>query len=365
MPIRPNVLRMHPYTPGKPIAEAQRELGLERVVKLASNENPLGPSPKAIESVKRAAEEMHLYPDATGHELKEALSKRFDLPTNQIVLGSGSDELIHLLGLVFLGSEDDEVLVGDPSFVRYDAAAQLAPAKLIKVPLDQDYKHDLWSMAQRATDKTKLVFIANPNNPTGTIVLKPELDRFLQDLPPDAVTVLDEAYFEFAADVPNFPNSLEYVRAGKNVVGLRTFSKTYGLAGIRIGYAFASSEIADGLERVRAPFNVSSLAQAAAVAAISDEEHITRTVANNREGVREIKSALEAAGAKACESYANFVFADLGRPAKPIYDQLLARGVIVRPIWNPNCLRVSVGTPEEVAIFKKAFEAVMAVAIGA
>lgn len=360
--IRPNVLRMEPYSPGKPISEVQRELGLSHVVKLASNENPLGPSPAAIAAVKAAAEEMHLYPDASAYALRNAISERFDMPMETIFVGNGSDELIHMLGLLFLDGQNDEMIVGDPSFVRYDAAAQLAPSKLIKVPLDAGYRHDLPAMARAASEHTKLIFIANPNNPTGTIVRRAELDRFLADLPSQATVVLDEAYFEFAADEPDYPVSIDYVRAGKSVIGLRTFSKTYGLAGIRIGYGFASAEIVDAFNRAREPFNANALAQAAAIAALRDDEHIRQTVENNRRGMARMVEALTRLGSTPCESHGNFVFADLHRPAQPVFRALLERGVIVRSgeiFGTPTCIRVSVGTDDEVEAFVEAIEAVL------
>jgi len=361
--IRPNVRRMEPYSPGKPVSEVKRELGLESVVKLASNENPLGPSPKAVEAVRRAAESMHVYPDGSAYELRQALASRFGLSGKQILLGNGSDELIHLLGLVFLGSPEDEMVVGDPSFVRYDAAAHLADCKLVKVPLDGDLVHDLRAMARAITPRTKIVFVANPNNPTGTIVRKAEVDAFLNDLPEGVLLVLDEAYYEFAADVPDFPNSLDYLREGRPVVGLRTFSKAYGLAGIRIGYGFAPEEVVDAVDRAREPFDVNSLAQAAAVAALEDDAHVARTVANNRVGAARIAEALRQAGARVFPTYANFVYADLGRPAQPVFDALLRQGVIVRTattMGSPTGLRVSVGTPDEVDRFVEAFRKVVA-----
>lgn len=354
--IRPNVLGMHAYTPGKPISEVRRELGLDRIIKLASNENPLGPSPKAVAAVKAAAEQMHSYPDANAFDIKAALSAHYGIAADHIFLGNGSDELIHMLGMLFLGSPTDEVVVGDPSFVRYDAAAHLAPCKLVKVPLDADYRHDLKAMAAAVSSQTKLVFIANPNNPTGTIVRLPEVRAFLRDLPKDTVTVLDEAYFEFAREVPDYPSSVDLVLDGANVIGMRTFSKTYGLAGIRLGYGFASREVVDAFDRAREPFNVNSLAQAAAIAALGDTEHIQRTIENNRSGLQRMTEALEAFGAKVCESYANFVFADLGQPCGPVVSALLKRGVIIRGgeiFGTPNCVRVSVGTPEEVDVFER------------
>jgi histidinol-phosphate aminotransferase len=363
IPIRPNVRIMEPYSPGKPISEVKRELGLERVVKLASNENPFGPSPLAVAAVKQAAGEMHLYPDGAAYDLREAISKKFGLPHSQLLVGNGSDELIHLLGLVLLGSPEDRAVVGDPSFVRYDAAAQLAPCELVKVPLDSTQTHDLTAMRKAVTEHTKMVFVANPNNPTGTIVTKRDLDAFIADLPDDVTTILDEAYIEFAADAPEFPDSVEYVREGKNVVGLRTFSKVYGLAGIRMGYGFAPAEIVDAVNRAREPFDVNSLAQAAAIAALGDDEHVRRTVANNRKGIARITEVLQSVGAKAYPTYANFVFADMGKPAASVFDALLRKGVIVRccdSMGCPNCLRITVGTEEENEIFAEALRSVSA-----
>jgi len=365
IPIRPNVLEMQAYSPGKPIDEVKRELGLDRVVKLASNENPFGPSPRAIEAVKKAVERMHIYPDAAAHDLKGALSARLSLPTTNLMVGNGSDELIHLIGLILLGDED-QMVMGDPSFSRYDAAAQIGESRLIKVPLDAEYRHDLPAMARATTAKTKLIWIANPNNPTGTIVRKAELDRFLDDLPEDVVVVLDEAYYEFAAEVPDFPNARDYVAAGKNVIGLRTFSKAYGLAGIRLGYGFGPETIIDAINRVREPFNVNCLAQLAGIAALEDQEHVRKTVENNRRGLNTLAGVFERVGAKPCESFANFIYADLGRPARPVFQALLERGVITRSgdvLGNPNCLRVSVGSEEEMQIFVEELENVLSPAV--
>jgi len=360
--IRPNVLKMIPYAPGKPIEEVQRELGLSHVVKLASNENPFGPSPKALEAVKKAAERMHIYPDGASFELKSAIASHFNQPLSRVMVGNGSDELIHLIGLIFLGGGDEEMIMGDPAFSRYDPAAHLVPIKLIKVPLDQKFTHDLTAMAAAVTENTRLLFIANPNNPTGTIVRKPDVDRFLADLPPYVTVVLDEAYYEFAADQKDFPNALEYVNEGKNVISLRTFSKAYGLAGIRVGYGFASEEIVDAVNRVREPFDVNSLAQAAAIAALDDGEHMRKTVDNNRRGLDYLTTALRDGGAEPMDSYANFIFADLRRPAEPVFEALLRKGVITRAgraVGDENCLRVSVGTPDELEFFAKAFKEVM------
>lgn len=360
-PIRPNVSGMKKYPPGKPKAEAQRELGLAHVIKLASNENPLGPSPLAIEAAKRAAETMNFYPDANGFELCRAISTKFEVDDDCIALGNGSDELIFYLGQVLLGSPEDEVVMGDPSFMRYDAAAQLTPCKLIKVPLDSSLKHDLTAMRGAVTDRTRIVFIANPNNPTGTIVRQAGVDAFLADLPEGVLTVFDEAYFEFAAHVPDYPNGLEMLKQGKAVASLRTFSKTYGLAGIRIGYGFMDAELVEAINKVRMPFNVNSLAQAAAVAALQDTEHIARTTENNKRGIDRMTEVLQGLGFRVFESFANFVFADTGDDAGRLAQALLEKGIIVRPgsaFGTPNCLRVSVGTEAEVDAFVEAIREV-------
>lgn len=355
---------MSPYIPGKPIDEVKRELGLDRVVKLASNENPFGPSPLAIEAVQRAANELHIYPDGAAYHLRAAISAKFGMPESQILLGNGSDELIHMIGQVLLDGPDDEVIVGFPSFVRYDASAFITGAKLVRVPLDADYRHDLEAMAAAITPRTKLIFIANPNNPTGTIVRQSELEAFLGKVPAGVAVVLDEAYFEFASGEPGYPVSVDLVKAGYPVIGLRTFSKTYGLAGIRVGYGFASAEFCDGFERAREPFNVNSLAQVAAVAALGDDEHLRKTVEHNRAGLVRMADALRRVGASPCESFANFVFVDMHRPAGPLFQEFLRRGVIVRSgesLGAPTCLRVSVGTDEEIDAFIEALNAIMAV----
>lgn len=357
--IRPNVLQMQPYSPGKPVEEVKRELGLADVVKLASNENPWGPSPKAVEAVRRAAERMHLYPDASAYELKRAIAAKFGVKPEEVLLGNGSDELIHLLGLVFLSGPADKVVVGYPSFVRYDAAAHLSDSQLVRVPLDSEWRHDLPAMAAAVDADTRLVFVANPNNPTGTVVRKEAFEAFMDSLPAGLPVVLDEAYWEFARDEPQMPCSLDYLRAGKPVIGLRTFSKAYGLAGIRVGYGFAPAEVVDAVDRAREPFNVNSLAQAAALAALDDDEHLERTTRGNREGLDRIAEAVRALGCKPVESFANFICIDVGRPAQGVFESLLHKGVIVRSGGWGNSIRVSVGTRQEVDRFLQAFQEVM------
>jgi len=363
IPIRANVLGMKPYIQGKPIDEVKRELGLDRVVKLASNENPFGPSPKAISAVQDAASTMHMYPDGSAFELKEAISQKFGIGHDNIFVGNGSDELIHLLGLLVLDGPEHELMMCDPGFARYDASAHIAPSKLVKIPLDNKLVHDLDAMADAINENTRIVYVANPNNPTGTVVRKSALDRFIDRVPDHVLVVLDEAYFEFAMDLPEFPTSLDYVREGReNVLGLRTFSKAQGLAGIRVGYGFAHERIVDAINRIKEPFNVNRLAQIAAIAALGDDEHVRNTVVHNRRGLDLLAGVFAEVGAEPFESFANFTYADFHRPTRPIYQALLERGVITRPgdlLGNPTCLRVSIGTQEEMEIFVEELREVM------
>ncbi|MFQ3588153.1 MAG: histidinol-phosphate transaminase [Fimbriimonadaceae bacterium] len=358
LPIRENVLAMTPYSPGKPIEEVKRELGLERVIKLASNENPLGPSPKAVAAVRAAADAIHLYPDGSAHDLRLAIGRKFGFPPEQILLGNGGDEILRMLGWVLIDSPEDEVLTADPSFIVYGDTAKIAPCRWVKVPVDAGYGIDLTAMAGRLGERTRIVFLANPNNPTGTVLKKSDFDAFLRDVPDTALVVLDEAYYEFAADLPDFPHAIDYVRAGvPNVVCLRTFSKAYGLAGVRCGYGFAPAELVDAVHRARQPFHVNSLAQAAAIAALEDDEHVARTVANNTRGLDRLAEIVREVGGTPIPGRANFLLADFGRPAGPLFRALLERGVIVRsgePLGAPTCLRISVGTDEETELFGKA-----------
>lgn len=354
---------MKPYSPGKPIDEVKRELGLADVVKLASNENPLGPSPKAVAAVSAAAGAMHLYPDAAAFALKEKLAGHLRLPMNQVMVGNGSDELIHYLGQVFLEGPDTSVVIGDPTFVRYEASGQLSASRVVKVPLDASWTHDARAMADRFDQSTRLVYIANPNNPTGTIVKRQDVDWLVGRLPSGALLVLDEAYFEFAADVPDFPNAADYVREGAPVCGLRTFSKAYGLAGIRIGAGFASAEVVDLVDRIREPFNANLLAQAAAIAALDDQAHVASTVAANRRQLARVEALAASLGLSVVPTYANFVCIDLGRPAEPVFQALLQKGIITRSghvLGMPAHLRVSLGTDAEMAAFEAAFRKVLA-----
>ncbi|MBA4293565.1 histidinol-phosphate transaminase [bacterium] len=359
--LRANVLRMTPYTPGKPIDEVKRELGLTEVVKLASNENPLGPSPKAVEAVANAAKAMHLYPDAGGYDLKLAISETFGVGMDEVMIGNGSDELIHLLGLVFL-EPGDNVVIGSPSFVRYDAAAELSDVELRRVPLDADWRHDLGAMATACDERTKLVFVANPHNPTGTVLTHSEVATFLDALPEGVVAVLDEAYFEYSAGLEDRLDAVSLIAGGLNVVVLRTFSKAYGLAGIRVGFGIASAAIIDAVNRAREPFNVNSLAQAAAIAALGDPDHLDESVRVNLDGLSRVSQAMREWGFETVPSRANFICVNVRRNGGEVFQALLREGVIVRsgvPLGMPEYIRVSIGTPAEMDAFLAAFERVV------
>ncbi|MBI3912435.1 MAG: histidinol-phosphate transaminase [Armatimonadetes bacterium] len=355
-----HVQRLIPYSPGKPIEEVKRELGLTDVIKLASNENPLGPSPRALAAMQAAAAHVGLYPDGSCYSLVQALARHWDVPTEYLIAGNGSDEIIHFLGLAYL-RPGDEVLSCEPTFVRYQSAAILNQAEYIAPPL-RDFRYDLAAMAERLSPRTRMVFIANPNNPTGTIVAAAEMRRFLDLVPESAIVVVDEAYCEYATS-PDYPQTWPYVREGRNVVVLRTFSKIYALAGLRVGYGIARPEIIAALHQVREPFNVSSLAQAAAMASLEDREQVERSRRTNREGLVQLTAGFARLGLRWVPSQANFILVDVGRPCVPVFQALLRRGVIVRTgdiFGLPTWLRVTVGTAAENERFLGALSAALA-----
>ncbi len=348
MRARPHLWQLEPYPPGKPLEVLKRELGLNEIIRLSANENPLGASPRVLQAIQQFLPNIHLYPDGACQHLRQALSAFYNLPPDHFAFGNGSDELIHFLGLAYL-EPGDEVIVANPSFVRYDATALLNNAILHRVPLTPDYRHDLPAMSARVNPHTKLLFIANPNNPTGTIVHRAELEALLNALPAHVLIVLDEAYFEYV-DHPDYPDGLDYVRAGRNVVVLRTFSKAYGLAGLRIGYAVARPEILEPLERVREPFNVNSVAQVAAAAALTDQEHVQRIRELNRQGLQFFYRLCEQLRLPYVPSWANFVLMDVGRDSREVAGKLLQQGILVRTgdiFGMPTFLRVNTGTAEQ------------------
>jgi len=335
-----------PYVPGKPISEVMREYGLDDVIKMASNENPLGVSPSAAAAMQEAIPTLHHYPDGAGFDLRTALAEHFDVRFDQVCIGNGADDLILELSMAFL-EDGDEVVVSRSSFPMYDIYASAMRARMVKTPLNSDQGIDLDAMAAAVTDRTKLIYVCNPNNPTGTIVPASDVDAFLDRVPERVLVVLDEAYFEMV-DSDAFPPSLTYVRNERpNVFVMRTFSKVYGLAGIRIGYGFSHRAVISTLLRIKPPFNVNVLAQRAGIAALQDQAFVKQSVQANREGRHYLYRELDALGLPYAESHTNFVLLRVGEHAPAVQQQLLERGVIVRPCGGydlPEFLRVSIGT---------------------
>ena len=334
------------YEPGKPIEETARELGLkpEEIIKLASNENPLGPSPRAQEAMRDEIAKAHLYPDGGGYKLRTALAEKHGVEFGNVVLGNGSNEIIELLCHSFL-KPGVALIAAEHAFVVYKLMATLFGADYKEVP-DPGFVHDLEGMADAITPETRLVFIANPNNPTGTLVGQEEIDRFVDRLPDHVVAVFDEAYFEF---LPDAPDTIKHVKAGKNVVVMRTFSKAQGLSALRIGYGLAPAPIAGLLNRARQPFNANAIAQAAALAWMQDEEHIAATVENNRIGLEFFQSSFAERGWEFVPSVANFVLVNVGDGDR-VFAGLLKKGVIIRAMRGyklPEWVRISIGTPSQ------------------
>jgi histidinol-phosphate aminotransferase len=337
-----HIEKLKPYVPGKPIEETQRELGLEHVIKLASNENPLGPSPRAVEAMASAVREVHLYPDGSCFHLVRALAAHLSVDPGQVFVAAGSNEIIELIIRTFM-LRDDAALLTAGSFIMYKVALQAHGRHFVEVPMREGYRYDLAAMA-KALPGMRVVFLANPDNPTGTAFDRAELDAFLAQVPKDTLVVLDEAYFEYV-DWADYPNGVELFRKHENLIVLRTFSKIYGLAGVRLGYGVMNAPLAGYLNRTRMPFNVSSLAQVAGVAALEDTEHVHTTREHTIRGMRYLETELRALGLTVPHSHANFVLVDLGRPALPVYEALLHKGLITRPVphLSLNTLRISVG----------------------
>ena len=338
-----NIKNITPYSPGKPIEELERELGISGSIKLASNENPLGPSPKAVAAIKRALAGLNRYPDGSGYYLSQALAKKYDVDISQIILGNGSNELIELVVRTFI-QPGDEVISADPSFVVYKMITQAAGGTNVVVPL-KDNRHDLDAMAGRLSGRTKIVFIANPNNPTGTMNRSAEMDRFMDRVPAHVIVAVDEAYTEYVLRT-DYPDSLDYLKAAKNVLALRTFSKIYGLAGLRIGYGITTPEIAELMNKVRQPFNTSSLGQIAAVAALSDRKHVERSLAINNEGKQFLYHSFDRLGISYIPTETNFILFESPFDGRELYNTLLKTGVIIRAMGGKK-LRVTIGLPDE------------------
>lgn len=362
------VQAIQPYQPGKPIEELERELGLTDILKLASNENPLGSSPKAMAAMSAGLGSLGLYPDGSGYQLKAAIAAKFGLNSDQITLGNGSNDVLDIIARVYL-DKDRAAVFSEYAFAIYAIVTQSTGAELRIAKANppthyaMPYGHNLPNMAAKIDDKTSLVFLANPNNPTGTWLNKTDLYRFLQTVPSHIVVVIDEAYTEYVTD-PDFPNALPWLKEFPNLIVTRTFSKIYGLAGLRVGYAASSPEIADMLNRVRQAFNVNSLALTAARAALDDEDFLQQSVEANSAGLQQWFNACAENSWEYIPTVGNFITVNVKRPAAPIYQALLHEGIIVRPIGGyglPQHLRITVGTLEQnercIAALKKVLAA--------
>ena len=347
------------YPPGKPLEELERELGITDSIKLASNENPLGPSPLAMQAIARQIETLHRYPDASAYYLKERLSRHLGLVPEQLICGNGSDEILELLVRAFL-LPGEEVISAAPSFLMYGLLTQGAGGIFRPVPL-KDFRVDLPAVLQAIRPNTKLIIINNPNNPTGTVIYRQEWEDFLAALPPHVLVIVDEAYIDFV-NQPDIPDCINYLQEDLSLIGLRTFSKAYGLAGLRIGYGYGPSTLIGYLDRLRSPFNVNSLAQAAALAALDDHEFLAQTRHLVKEGLAFFYQELDRLGLSYVPTQANFLLIHVGRDSREVYDQMLRQGVIIRAMTSyqlPEYIRINAGLPAENQRFMQTFKRVL------
>ncbi len=344
---RKHIPAIMPYPPGKPIEEVEREYGLVSVIKLASNENPLGPSKKAIRAMREAADQMHLYPDGFGYYLKKAISKKYRVRIDRIVLANGSDEISDMIAVAYL-NKSDQVIFSEHDFISYKLAAMSAGCRFTEVSL-KNWRVDLDGILRAISPKTKLICLANPSNPIGSMIGRVEFEAFIRKVPPRVLVLLDEAYAEYVS-TRSYPNGLRYLQQYPNLIVARTFSKAYGLAGLRVGYGFADADIIRNFDRVRPPFNVNRMAQAAALAALEDTAHVKRSAEMNRRGMKVLEAGFRRLGLEWIPSKANFILVDCQIAAGPIVESLLRQGVIVRPVGLyglGNHIRITVGRASE------------------
>jgi histidinol-phosphate aminotransferase len=353
-----NIRELVPYEPGKPIEDLQREYGLRKAVKLASNENPLGPSPLAVKALRRKSNDLHWYPDGDCHYLKQAISSWLNVKKEEILVGNGSNEIIELIIRTFL-QPGEKVVVSEFAFIVYELITRAAMGEVVAAP-SKAYGHDLSAMAKAVDSKTKIVFVANPNNPTGTYNKSDEVEKFLKSVPKNVLVVMDEAYFEYVRE-KDYPDSLQYLPRHPNLIVLRTFSKIFGLAGLRVGYGIARADVVGLVNRVRQPFNVNSIGQAAATSAIHDDRHIRKSVELNEDGKVFLYRRLARMGLEAVPSAGNFLLIRVGN-GREIFKKLLPKGVIVRPLDPyrlPEFIRATVSTMGENRKFLRALEQVL------
>ena len=355
---RENILNIKPYQPGKPIEEVQRELGLKKVIKMASNENAIGPSKKAVTAIKKSISRVNRYPDGNCHYLKERLAQRLKVHPSNLIIGNGSDEIIILAVRAFL-NEGEEAIIADKTFLVYKLAIIAQNGRVVSVPM-KDFRYDLKEMKKAITKRTKLVFIANPDNPNGTYVTKKEVEAFLKGLPEDLILFFDEAYYEFVRE-RDYPDMMRYLK-NRNLIIARTFSKVYGLSGLRVGYGISHPDMINYMNRVREPFNVNSLAQAGALAALDDEGHLRQTLKLVSRGKEYIYNNLKRLGIRYVPSVTNFILIDVGRDSTRVFEKMLKLGVIIRDMkpWDmDNFIRVTVGTMDENRRFIQCLESVL------
>ena len=353
------IAELRAYVPGKPIEELEREYGISGSIKLASNENPIGPSPKAVEAIKEVLADLHRYPDGNSHNLRQRLGEKLQVARNNIVVGNGSNEIIELLARTFL-RPGDEVIMPDPSFLMYEIMVQAGGGRPVKVPL-KDMVVDLEGMAESVSQDTRMIVVNNPNNPTGTIVSKDGFENFLDRTPAEVIVVVDEAYIEFVRD-KMCPIGIDYLDGGKMVVTLRTFSKAYGLAGLRVGYGVMKEDMAEFINRVRQPFNTNMVAQVGALAALDDDLFFQRTIRMVHEELDFLYEKINEMGLRYFPTETNFFLIDVQQDAKRVFERMLRSGVIVRAMTAyayPTCIRVNVGLPEENRRFVEALKAVL------
>ncbi len=353
--VAPHISTLVPYPPGKPIEELEREYGISGSIKLASNENAWGPSPKAVAAIRDALQNLHRYPDGSCYYLAKGLSEKLGVRPEELVFGNGSNEIIGLLIAAFLQS-GDEVITSHPTFLMYQKLVQVQGGINTVVELTETMNHDLAAILGAVSSKTRMIFLDNPNNPTGTIIDKDAFASFMEQLPDEVMVVLDEAYVDFMTPELRI-DVLAYIREGRPVAALRTFSKAYGISGLRLGYGIMGVEMADYLNRVRQPFNVNSLAQVGGVAALSDEEHYRMTLQKSREGIAWLSKEVEKLGCRPMETHTNFFLIDVKGDGKKLYEHMLHQGVIVRPMLAygyPNYIRITAGRADENQRFVKA-----------
>ncbi len=361
MIFRKELDKVNTYVPGKPVSEVKKEYGLDKIVKLASNENPIGTSPKAMERMKKALEGINIYPDGAQAESKQALAKYWGISEDMIMVGNGGEECIKMLGQAII-SNDDEIIMNWPSFSLYDIATNIMGGKVIRSELDENFEPNIDDMISHLSERTKMVVLCSPNNPTGNIVPTEKIDKLVDALPKDVVLVIDEAYYEFGVVNPDYQNSLSLLHKHENTVILRTFSKVCGMAGIRAGYIISNKEFIKNVLKVKNVFNSNLIAQAGILGAVEDEEFIKKTVELNYISLGMLEECFDSLGLKYVKSNANFVWVNVERDSRVVNEELLKRGVIIRPgfLWGyDNYIRVSTGTVEQTQVFMKALEEII------